>query len=155
MADGTIDAALCWPYHTTDMAKQLGAKVSRWPAQSGQAYYFALFGKEGFLTKRPKMMEQLLAALSDAEDFVSKYPDWAQAIVRSRFKDNSDSFPFAWSLSRYRLQLSQDLIVLMEREAKWAMRNNLAPRGRTPNYLDFFYFEALEKVRPEAVSIVH
>ncbi len=43
----------------------------------------------------------------------------------------------------------------MEREAKWAIRNKLVERREMPNYLDFFYFKALDKVKPEAVSIVH
>ena len=43
----------------------------------------------------------------------------------------------------------------MEREAKWAMRNNLVEKGEVPNYLDSFYFDALDKVKPEAVTIVH
>ncbi len=155
MADGTIDAALCWPPHTTEMRKQLGANGALWPAQSGQDYYFVLFAKEGFLRKQPKTVERFLAALSDAEAFVSKYPDRAQTIVRNRFKADSESFLSAWSRSRYQLQLSQDMVVLMEREAKWAIRNNLVQSKEMPNYLDFFYFKALDKVKPEAVSIVH
>jgi ABC-type nitrate/sulfonate/bicarbonate transport system substrate-binding protein len=155
MADGTIDAALCWPSYTTEMEKQLGANGLRWPAQSGQDYYFVLLAKEGLLKKRSKAIEQFLTALSDAEAFVSKYPDRAQTIVRNRFKADSESFLSAWSRSRYQLQLSQDMLVLMEREAKWAIRNNLVDKKDMPNYLDFFYFEPLEKVKPDAVSIVH
>ena len=43
----------------------------------------------------------------------------------------------------------------MEREANWAMRTKLVEKKEMPNYLGFFYFEALDKVKPEAVSIVH
>jgi NitT/TauT family transport system substrate-binding protein len=43
----------------------------------------------------------------------------------------------------------------MEQEAKWAIRNRLVEAKEVPNYLDFFYFNALDKVKPEAVSIVH
>lgn len=44
---------------------------------------------------------------------------------------------------------------LMQQEAKWAMHNKLVAKKEMPNYLDFFSFDALEKVKPEAVSIVH
>ena len=60
-----------------------------------------------------------------------------------------------WSRSRLQLQLTQDLLVLMEREAKWAMRSNLVDKRAMPNYLDFLSFGALDKVKPETVSIVH
>ena len=74
IVDGTVDAAISWPPYTNDMAKQLGANCLRWPAQSGQNYYFTVFGKEGFVKKQSKMMEQFLAALSDAEAFTLKHP---------------------------------------------------------------------------------
>ena len=155
MADGTIDAALCWPRHANQMEKQLGTKVARWPAQSGQDYYFALFTKEGFLKKQPKTMEHFLAALLEAELFITKHPDQAQTILRQMLKTDAETFLATWSRSRFQVQLSQDLLVLMEREAKWAIRNKLVEKRVMPNYLDFFYFKALEKVKPEAVSIVH
>lgn len=152
VADGIVDAALCWPPYTTEMAKQLGTNGDLWPAQSGQNYYFALISKEGFLKQHTKAMEQFLAALSDAEAFMAKYPERARTVLRQKL---AEAFLPTWSLYRFRLQLTQDLLVLMEREAKWAIRNDLVEKKEIPNYLDFFYFDALDKVKPEAVSIVH
>jgi NitT/TauT family transport system substrate-binding protein len=155
LVDGAADAAICWPPYTTEMKEQLGGRVTSWPAQSGQDYYFALIAKEQFLKMQPKMMERFLAALSDAEAFIVESPDQAQVILRNRLKIDAGSFPATWSRARFRLQLTQDLLVLMEREAKWAIRKKLTERKEMPNYLDFFYFDALEKVKPTAVSIVH
>ncbi len=155
MVGGIVDAALCWPRFAGQMEGQLGAKVARWPAQSGQDYYFALFAKEHFLKKQPKMMEQCLGALLDAERFITQYPDQAHSLLRERLRLDPASFNETWSRSRFQLQLTQDLLVLMEREAKWAIRNKLVEKKEMPNFLDFFYFDALDKVKPEAVSIVH
>jgi NitT/TauT family transport system substrate-binding protein len=155
MADGAIDAALWLPPYTTMMEKQLGAKGAHWPAQSGQDYYFALFTKEAFLKKQPKEMEQFIAALSDAEAFIAKYPDRAQSVLQSSLKVDRETFLATWSRLLFRLQLTQDLIVLMEREAKWAIRNKLVESKTMPNYLQLFYFQALDKVKPEAVRIIH
>jgi NitT/TauT family transport system substrate-binding protein len=155
IVDGTVDAAISWPPYTNDMAKQLGTNYLRWPAQSGQNYYFTVFGKEGFVRKQSKMMEQFLAALSDAEAFTLKHPGQAQAILLGRLKLDRENLLLTWPLTRFELQLSQDLLVLMEREAKWAIRSKTVDKKEMPNYLDFFYFNALKKVKPEAVSIVH
>jgi len=97
-------------------------------------------------------MEQFLAVLLEAERFIEKYPDRAQDFLRRRFPE---SFLQTWPHLRFQLQLSQDMLVLMEREAKWAIRNKLVEKQEMPNYLDFLYFDALEKVKKEAVSIVH
>jgi len=151
MADGTIDAALWLPPYTTEMERQLGGKGARWPVQSGQDYYIALFAKEGFLKRQPWTIERFLVALSDAEGFITKYPDRARTILSQRLKPAD---PFPWPLYRFQLQLTQDLLVLMEQEAKWAIRHNLVKSRQMPNYLDFLYFNALDKVKPEAVSVV-
>jgi ABC-type nitrate/sulfonate/bicarbonate transport system substrate-binding protein len=155
LADGKIDAALSWPPYTYEMVKRLGANGSRWPAQSGQEFYMVLLAKEGFLKKQPKTMEQFLAALLDAEQFITKYPDRAQTFLRNILKTEAEAFLDNWSGLDFQIQLSQDLLVLMEREAKWSIRNKLVEKTEMPNYLDFFYFQALEKVKPEAVGIVH
>jgi ABC-type nitrate/sulfonate/bicarbonate transport system substrate-binding protein len=155
MTDGTIDAALSWPPYTIQMAKQLGAKGSRWLAQSGQDYYMVLLAKEGFLKKQPKTMEQFLTALLEAEEFIAKYPDRAQTILRNILKMDAERFAEEWSRAHFRTQLTQDLIVLMEREARWAIRNKMVEKKEMPNYLHLFYFQALDKMKPEAVSIVH
>ncbi len=75
-------------------------------------------------------MEQFLAALLEAEKFIAKYPDRAQTILRKRLKMDAGTFLEDWSRSHFQLQLTQDLLVLMEREAKWAMRNKLVAKQR-------------------------
>ena len=155
VANGTIDAALSWPPFTTQMAKQLGAKATRWPAQNGQDWYLVVLAKEGFLKKEPKKIEQFLTALLEAEEFIAKYPDRAETILRNILKMDAETFHKEWSRTHFQIQLTQDLLVLMEREAKWAIRNKRVDKRETPNYLPLCYFDAIDKVKPEAVSIVH
>ena len=39
-------------------------------------------------------------------------------------------------------------------EARWAIREELADKEEVPDYLDFIYIDALEEVKPEAVTII-
>ena len=43
----------------------------------------------------------------------------------------------------------------MDDEARWAMRHNPSPGLKMPNFLKHIYLDALKKVRPEAVTIIH
>jgi ABC-type nitrate/sulfonate/bicarbonate transport system substrate-binding protein len=155
LAAGSIDAAVFGEPYTTDMARRLPGKAVRWSAQNGQDYYFLLIVKDEFRKKRPAQIEQLLAALLEAEQFVSRYPDQAKALLRQRLGTDAAPFVSAWSHMRHRVQLTQDLVVLMEEEAKWVVRNKRTEAIEIPNYLDYLSFGALEKLKPEAVSIVH
>jgi len=155
MADGTIDAALSWQPYTSQMMKQMGAKTVSWPAQSGQDNYLVVCASSQFVKKNTKSVEKFLTALKEAENFIIKNPDRTRTILSNRLKIDPESLAEAWSRSHLQLQLTQDLLVLMEREAKWAIRNKVVEKKEAPNYLNFFYFDALDKVKPEAVSIVH
>ena len=97
MVGGTIDAALCWAPYSTEIMKQLGSKIARWPAQSGQDYYFALFAKEEFLKREPKTVERFLAALLEAEGFMAKHPDRAKSILRQRLKTDAEWARYSFS----------------------------------------------------------
>ena len=107
------------------------------------------------MKNQPRVTERFLAALLEAQEFIARYQDRAQTVLRAILKTDAETFLEDWSRSHFQVQLTQDMLVLMEREAKWAMRNKLVQAKEMPNYLDFIYFKALDNVQPEAVSIVH
>ena len=42
----------------------------------------------------------------------------------------------------------------MEDEARWRIENNMTAATEIPSYLDYVYLDALEEVKPEAVTII-
>ena len=43
----------------------------------------------------------------------------------------------------------------MKDEARWAIQNKVSQARKTPNFLNNIYMDALKKIRPEAVTIIH
>ena len=54
---------------------------------------------------------------------------------------------------QFRLSLDQPILVSLEDEARWAIRNKLTDVTKVPNYLDYIYTDALKAVKPGAVTI--
>ncbi len=50
--------------------------------------------------------------------------------------------------------LDQLIVIALEEEARWAIREGLTDKKKVPNYFDFIYVDALEEVNPEAVTII-
>ncbi len=105
-----------------------------------------------YLLHREERMEQ---------QWHSKYNSLAEILdeeARTLIRDNrgyEDSYILeVWDKNKLKVQLSQELLILMESEARWAIANNLTDKTEVPNYLDYFYFDALEAVNPEAVTII-
>ncbi len=47
------------------------------------------------------------------------------------------------------------MIIVMEDQARWNIQHGLTNTTEVTNYLDYIYFDALDEVKPEAVTIIH
>ncbi|MEE9594876.1 MAG: hypothetical protein V3V92_05695, partial [Candidatus Hydrothermarchaeales archaeon] len=61
----------------------------------------------------------------------------------------------SWPKQEYAVKLPQAMLILFEDQARWRIKNNLTDKTRVPNYLDYIYLDALEEVKPGAVTIIH
>lgn len=59
-----------------------------------------------------------------------------------------------WDSMDSRVTLDQSLLVNLEDQTRWAKKNRLTDRAEMPNYLDFIYFDGLQTVKPDSVSII-
>ncbi len=61
---------------------------------------------------------------------------------------------YSWSNFKHSVALDQELLISMEDKARWVIENKLTDAKKVPNYLNFIYFDALEAVKPERISII-
>ncbi len=155
MVSGTIDATLIWPPLSFNITKKLGTNAVVWPAQSGQDAYFVLIGSEDLVKKKSQVIERMLRALVKAEEFVKNNTLEAKTIVMRRTKTNEEYIKSVWPSNIFKVSLEQAMVLTMEGAARWAIKNKLTDKTTVPNYLNFVYLDALEKVKPEAITIVH
>ena len=59
-----------------------------------------------------------------------------------------------WQRYQFSLSLDQSLILAMEDEAMWMIKNNLTAEKNVPNFLDYIYEDGLKAIKPEAVEII-
>jgi ABC-type nitrate/sulfonate/bicarbonate transport system substrate-binding protein len=155
ITSGAVEAAITWEPHAGKIRDLLGHNAVIWPGQSGQNYQIVLMTKEGFIKERPLAAERLLNALLEAEKYCAEHTTDAQNFISSRLGYDPALLPSIWKRLDFRVRLDQDLVILMEDEAKWAMRHRLTEKKEMPNYLRFIHWESLERIKPEAVRIIH
>jgi NitT/TauT family transport system substrate-binding protein len=155
ISSGAVDAVYAWEPYEGEIRKSLGPNAVTWPGQSGQSYQFVLMAKEEFIKERPIAVERLLKALLEAEKYGSEHTADAQNIIASRRGYDPALMQSVWERSDFRVRLDQNLVTLMEDEAKWAMRRRLTERKDMPNYLNLIHLQSLERIKPEAVRIIH
>jgi len=155
LVEGKIDAASCYYPYSDVLKKTFGENAVVWNAQGRQDYYFLLVVKDEFIKTRPRAVTGLLKGLLEAETFVKEHDKESMEITARALNLDPEILARYWGRGRFRVRLDQEILTLMEDEARWAIRNKMVDGQKAPNYLNLLYLDGLEKLKPDAVSVVH
>lgn len=150
---GKIDAGITWNPHAHNIRKRLGNIAISWPAQRDQPYYFLLITRNKWLQENPEPAKRLIASLVQAEEYIKANNESAKNLIMKKFNFEPSYMDVAWGDDRFKVILSQTLLITMEDQARWRIKNKLTDKAEVPNYLDHIYMDALEKVKPDAITI--
>ena len=110
--------------------------------------------RRDFPQQRPLTAQRLLRATQRAIEWKRTHPQEAVALVAHRLKMDEKVLEALWGNYRHVITLDQSLIVSLEGEARWAIRNGLSSGGTVPNYLEFLDTSPLDAAMPWSVSII-
>jgi ABC-type nitrate/sulfonate/bicarbonate transport system substrate-binding protein len=154
MMGSEIDAIISRPPYITAIENRLGMNAVSWPAQNDQALYAVLVADENWISENPETVNRLLKSLLQAEKYLILEPDAAKAIVQKRLNFDDAYMAAVWSRNQFALSLEQALIVVMEDQARWMIKNNLSNETTIPEILNYIRPEGLEAVKPGSVNII-
>lgn len=115
---------------------------------------FNMIASSEFIENNPEIIVRFLRALLKAEKFVEDSREESVSIVSMALQVDKNYLDSTWEESEFTLSLSQGLLITMEDQARGLIKNNLTDAIKVPNYLDYIYVDALEKIKPEGVSII-
>ena len=149
-----VDVIVIWEPHAYNAQNLLGQDAIR---LSGSELYRTTFNfmiMRDYAESHPEVLVKFLRAIDNATDFIGENKEESQDILAERLKLNKEDMTKFWDAFTFEISLDQSLIVAIEAEARWAINNKLTDKTEVPNYLDYIYYDALEKVKPEAVGII-
>ena len=154
LATGKVDAASSWHPLLTQLQKDLGTKGLTFYGETIYTEAFCVAAGQDFVKQRPEAVKKVLRALIKAEAFLQQHPDEARRLMAGFIKADKSLLDEIWDIYNFRVTLDQTLIVDLEEQTRWAIRNRLTQRRDMPNYLDFIDADGLRAVKPEAVRII-
>jgi NitT/TauT family transport system substrate-binding protein len=154
ISSGYIDAIISRPPYVSPIQERLGANAVLWPAQSNQALYAILIGRNDWIVEHPELVRRLFRSLIQAEDYLIRHSAEAKAIVQKRLKLDDAYMAAVWSQNQFSLSLDQSLVLAMEDEARWMIKNDLTTEKQVPNFLDYIDEGGLKVAKPEAVNVI-
>lgn len=150
-----VDAVSVWQPYVIRLQKKMREKVTTFQMKGVYREHYILSGMQDFISKNPETIKKLLRALVKAERFISDNPDKALLLMADYNKIEKELLSQIWGAYRFSITLDQPLLVSLEDEARWAIKNGLTDKTKIPNYLNLIYIEGLKAVKPEGVTIIH
>ena len=151
---GRVDAVCIWNPVLTQLQREMGEKVQTFYGGTVYTEIFGITADQGFVKNRSETVKKLLRALIRAEALVAKEPEEARRIVAEFTGMDKALLDEVWGIFTFRVTLDQALVVSLEDQTRWALKNRLVKNSDMPNYLDFIYTDGLRAVRPESITII-
>ena len=155
LAAGEIDAASLYPPFSYQAKARLGGQSLSWSTQGGQEYFFLLTTTTDLLEARSGAITSVLAAMLEAEAYLKRHNAGARELLARKFQLAPEQLAERLAQIRFQVGLHQDLLTMMEDEAHWAVANGAVRAEEVPNLFQVLSLELLEKLKPEAVGVIH
>ena len=154
LVEGRVDAISTWEPNILNAKSLLGEKVLLLPSEGIFREDFYFVPNRNFMENNPEILKSFLKAIEKGEEFIQKNREESIDIVCERLKLDKELTASIWSDFNFELMLDQTILITLEDEARWAIREGLIDKKEIPNYLDFIYMDLLENVKPEAITII-
>jgi sulfonate transport system substrate-binding protein len=154
IARGDVDAISAFTPFTFEAQKQLGDAGITFHNEEIYTQTFNIVATQEYVRMNPRKVKKMLVALVKAEEFVRTHPADAKKIVADFSRLDNAIVNGVWADENFEVTLDQSLLLAMEDESQWAIKNGLIGQTKMPNYLEFIYSDGLESVKPKAVRIL-
>ncbi len=155
ISSGEVDAGITWEPYVFEAKRNLGDKFATLREErDGRPYYFLLTSQAAWLERHGDAARAVVGALKMAEEFASREPDAAKAIIRERFDLKADYLDNLWPQHTLKVHLPQNLLFVVEEGLRWRQEEGLSKISDIPDVAAWVYMPALEAVSPQDVRII-
>ncbi len=152
--NGKVDAVSTWNPTSSQLLKEFGNNGIIFYGETFYTEVFCVASDQDYVRNHPEAVRKVLRALIRAETFVKQQPEEAKRLVADFIQMDRAVLDEIWDIFTFRVTLDQALLVDLEDQTRWVIKNGLTARKDMPDYLDFIYVDGLRSVRPDAVRII-
>lgn len=155
LKSGQIDAAVIFDPHAYNLVNQLRTNSISWSVQGDRETFALVYTTEQFIKAHPDVVVRYIQSLIQAEQYFNSSPQVAEDFIVNTLHYDRKYVSYMWPNFTFTQTLDQELLLAMEDQARFVIKNNLTAPKTVPNYLNYIYFSALEKIDLERITIIH
>lgn len=154
LKEGRVDAISAFEPYAYAATKLLPDSAARLPKIEIFRETFNLAAMKDFSKNHPEAVKKVLRAIDQAVSFSKQNRAETITILSRKLHVDEAFFETAWDDYALGLALDQTLVLTLEDQARWAIKNRLTDQTKIPNYLDFLDPTGLRAVNPKAVTVI-
>lgn len=165
LKDGKVDAVAVFEPYGYITVNTLPDKVIILPKSVLFKETFNLIAMKSYTKKHPETLKKILKAVNRSITYMKqnrnesmiiteKYTGLDKTVSSYMCEDSQNALPKICEVFVFDLSLENSLFNILEDEARWAIKNGFTDKAKVPNYLEYFYPDAMKAVKPDAVSII-
>jgi NitT/TauT family transport system substrate-binding protein len=154
LKSGKVDAISIWEPFGYETAQLLGNDSFIFPDTELYMMTFNLIASKNYTKNHPGDVKKILRALDRSIGFIHNNEKESQEILMRRLDQEKGFIEWVWEGYTYELSLDQSLIMSLESEAAWAIKNNLTNAPQVPNYLNYINTDPLQDVKAGAITVI-
>ena len=154
LKEGKVDAIVIFEPYAYRAEKALPGKAVRLPGSDLYRETFNLTVMRSYAKGHPELLKKVLKAVDRAITFTKQNSNESIAVITKSVKPEEGLLASTRDDSVFELSLDHSLLTIFEDVARWAIANKFTDKTKVPNYLGYFYLDALKEVKPEAVTII-
>lgn len=155
LESGTIDAISIFEPHIYKLKQKTSHNLTIWEIQGDQNISALVYSTKPFINKNPDTIEHYLRSLVAAETYYKAHPEEVKEFIARKLRYEKAYVEYSWPRFTHEIGLKQELMLNMEAEARWIIENNLTTKTEVPNYIQYIYFDAIQKAKFDSITIIH
>lgn len=153
--NGNVDAISVWQPHTQRAMRLLQDQAVKMPSSEIYRATFNFAMLRSFTEDNQETIIKFLRAIDKAAVFIKSNSVESKEIISESLKVAIEDVDDLWDGYFFELSLDQSLLTSWDSIARWAIEIGLSDNKKIPNYLDYLFLDALQAVKPEALTIIH
>lgn len=151
---GTVDAITTWEPNVHAGTNLLGEDAIVFSTTQGLRQTFNLVTRPDLLEQRPRALKRLLAAVGEGADYAREQPGQAQALMAEQLGLPRRMLADIWGDYTFELFLDHGLLLTLEAQARWYLRESGRPDAPLPDFLDYIDPGLLRQLAPGSVTLI-
>jgi NitT/TauT family transport system substrate-binding protein len=154
LKNGLVDAVVAFEPYAYQSKMALPSQTVTLPRSELFRETFNLTSMKAWSGQHPDTLKKIVRAVGRAITFTRQNKKESIEILIKDAKFSRELLDEVWDDYDYQISLDNSMLTSLENEARWAIQNKLVDSRTLPNYLDYYYLEAVKAFKPESVSIV-